>query len=125
MAKKIKCGEYLYKDGIVIKRPGKKFRAPSLPKKLQIQYPNEENCSSNSPAINGRHYDDIGQMNYMREVAFQKKYKELHSRLRKLYYFGRVISGIKKVCYQITRKRLSTEDVIGLMAEKTERQRFD
>ena len=127
MAKKIKCGEFLYKDGVVIKRHKKKFRVPSLPQKLKIPYPDtvgeELVFFPGSPFHVETNYENIDQMNSLKEMKFQKKYKELHSHLRQLYYFGRLVSGVKAVCRRITRRKMSTEAVIDLMAQRTERQR--
>ena len=125
--KTIKCGEFLYKDGVVIKRPGKKFRAPALPDKLRIPYP--EGLGEGMayfpafPFSLGDEYEDIDQMNCMREHTFQKKYKALRSRLRKLYYMGQMVACVRKVCRRITRKKVPLETVIDIMEQQTVRQR--
>ena len=125
--KKIKCGEYLFKDGVVIKRPGKKFRLPSLPEDLKIPYPDsgvEGVCFPFFPAFGGDDYDDIDQMNDIKEKRFQEQFKKLHTQLRNMYYIGQIISGIKAVCRRIIRRKMPTETVMGLMAQRNERQRI-
>ena len=59
MSKLRKCGEFMEKDGIVVKRPGKKFVCPPMPAKMRITYHKNEHM---------REIDNTEEMNALKEI---------------------------------------------------------
>ena len=96
-----KCGEFMEKDGIVVKRPGKKFVCPPLPEKLKLSY-NLENCS-------GREREDIEQMNDLIRQRWQKDRKSEYAAMRRLYYFQQLVRFVRQTAQRMI-QRLSSQD---------------
>ena len=110
MSKKIKCGEFMCKDGVIIKRPGKQLRIPPAPDKFKEKYP--ESYTIIPPLFQtdfmGSHTflpsDNYGANMYTRispENLWQKQILGTYISLKTLYYISQLKKGIKKVCRHI------------------------
>ncbi|MBQ7413111.1 MAG: hypothetical protein IJV07_02405 [Alphaproteobacteria bacterium] len=98
----IKCGEYWYKDGVVIKRPRKKFRLPPLPDKLRVNDEDDNICDLLT-FFSFVDFDDkieILKQNNKLEKEFQGKILALHARLRRMY----ILSQLTKFVSNTTKK---------------------
>lgn len=101
----VKCGEFWLKDGIIIKRPGKSFRIPDMPNKYKIKYPtmrSNSDVSQHSP--NSRVYEDIDQMNSLREQKWQKWIKDRYHLIKCLYYMYQFKKFVRKTSKNILNK---------------------
>ena len=90
----IKCGEYWMKDGVIIKRPGKAFRVPSMPDKYKMPYPKYDTTSClvffASIVAHENACDDIDEMNALKEKRWQNTLKRQHNAMTSLYHISRV-----------------------------------
>jgi len=103
--KTIKCGEFLYKDGVVIKRPGKKFRLPRIPGYLKIAIPKKYSCSATflwGELDYEEGCDVIREENKKREYAWQYNIEALHHELREMYYTRQIKKSVGRVIKKIT-----------------------
>ena len=105
----IKCGEYWYKDGVVIKRPGKKFRLPSLPRKMRS--PKENNYNGWASFFGD---DEL-------EKEFQQKIRNLHNQLRRLYILSQLNNFILHTIKKLVRKPSFSIRSIVLFANTRDR----
>ena len=96
-----KCGEFMEKDGIVVKRPGKKFVCPPLPDKLKVAY-DFENCP-------GRERENIDQMNALIQQRWQKNKKAEYAAIKRLYYFQQLVRFVRQTAQRMI-QRLSSQD---------------
>ena len=88
-----KCGEFMEKDGVVVKRPGKKFVCPPLPEKMKSPYRN----------LHGKARDDMDQVNSLLEINWLRAKKKEYYALKKLYYFQQLIRFIQRTSNRISR----------------------
>ena len=89
-----KCGEFMEKDGIVVKRPGKRFVCPTMPAKMRLFYPLEKETT-------WREREDIDQMNALKEKNWQNSIKNEYLAIRRLYYFQQLVRFIQKTSQKI------------------------
>lgn len=89
----IKCGEFWFKDGIIIKRPGKRFRLPELPEKYMTPYPeisdDRQICAACTFIGTGEYeeaYDRIDRENALKKRKFQEKICDKYALIKFLYY---------------------------------------
>ena len=87
-----KCGPFMEKDGVVVKRPGKKFRCPQMPKTLEIPY-----YEGVSPSAR----EDIAQMNALKAQNWRKARKAEYTAMKRLYYFQQCVKFVSKTCEKI------------------------
>ena len=107
MSNKIKCGEYLYKDGIIVKRQGKSFICPSLPQKQKTPYPPEV-YEKTFPVSYAYERSQIDEINALKEYSFQKKIKIQYRKLMMLYYMQEIKKATKRTLRKITKKFLKS-----------------
>ena len=97
----IKCGEYWMKDGVVIKRPGKSFRVPSMPSKYKTPRPEYDPTATLVFFGTIDAHDDmcekIEEMNALKEINWQNDIKRKHTVLETLYYIGQARSMARKI----------------------------
>ena len=86
-----KCGDFMEKNGVVMKRPGKRFVCPPMPEKMKISA--EKAC--------GNAREDIEQMNALKEQHWQKALKEEYAAMRRLYYFQELVRFVRRTCDRI------------------------
>ena len=88
-----KCGDLMEKDGVIVKRPGKKFVCPKMPEKMKI--PTE--------LASGMAREDIDQMNALKEQAWRREKTEEYNTLKRLYYFQECVKFISLTARTIIR----------------------
>ena len=107
MSKKIKSGKYLYKDGVIIKRPGKSFACPSLPQKKKTPYP-QKAYETTSPSSYAYECSQIDEINALKEYAFQRNLKIQDRKLMMLYYIQEIRRASKRTLRKITKQFLKS-----------------
>ncbi|MDY6407223.1 MAG: hypothetical protein SPL08_00775 [Pseudomonadota bacterium] len=88
-----KCGNFMEKDGIVVKRPGKRFVCPPMPARLSLRVDN----------LAGVALDDTLQMNAIREWHWRKNRIAEYKAMKRLYYFQELIRFIRKTSNTMVR----------------------
>ena len=86
-----KCGPFMEKEGVIVKRPGKKFRCPPMPQKMKIP------CEH----LTGASRDDVEQMNALMEQRWCKAKRDEYKLIRRLYYIQECSKFILRTCEQI------------------------
>jgi len=90
-----KCGEFMEKDGVVVKRPGKRFICPkAMPAKMRMFYPLNGELTS-------AQMDDIGEMNALKEQQWRQAIKEEYKAMKRLYYFQECVRFVRRTCHKI------------------------
>ena len=93
-----KCGEFMEKDGVVVKRPNKKFVCPRMPDKMKMSadlVPEDK--------LGERVRSDIDQMNALKELRWQAKIKDEYTAMKRLYYFQQLVRFCQRTVNGILR----------------------
>ena len=108
--RKHKCGGFIKKNGVIIKRPGKKFVCPPMPDKMRMSYQNADSWV----------IDDIGEINAIRENNWKQARKKEYAAMRRLYYFQELVRFIRETAKRIilSKRRLVEPDVYGSFFER-------
>jgi len=102
--KKTKCGKFIVKDGIVVKRrEGKSFVCPDMPEKMKIPYPDQKKHPSVPPMDYVRACRGIDQMNSLKEFAWQLELRKKYAAIRRLYYFQQLVKFCRRTARNFLR----------------------
>ena len=80
----LQSGEFIMRDGVITKVPGKKFEYPEMPAELLL--PNPPSSDNVNPYDYQRRVDDVGQMNHLRKYTYRREARRQYNTLRRLYY---------------------------------------
>ena len=109
MAKKIKCGGYTLKNGVLLRHPTRRFRMPdNMPDKMKTPYPVFDDSTLVFFGTVGGYEsacDTVGEANAIREEQWKRQFFERYKKLDEIYALGEFAEDLPRFIRPIVRRK--------------------